>query len=106
MIEFICLFIPGIFASSYYINKLNIKDISSKVSIYLMYTFIINMIMFIILNYYCDNPYMIFDNNLFSYNFIMKYMVVSLVISLILSIFGVIIKKNIKISFNVSRRNK
>lgn len=106
MLEFICLFIPGVIASRIHIKKLKVLDIEDKISLYLIYTFIINMIMFIILNYYCDNPYMIFDKNLFSYNFVMKYMIVSLSVSIILSLLIVVVKKNIRVSFNLNRRSK
>lgn len=50
--KLICLFIPGVFASSIHIDKLKVKDKEEKIKLYLIYTFLINMFIFIILNFY------------------------------------------------------
>mgnify|MGYP003368573142 CR=1 FL=1 len=63
-----------------------------------MYNYINALIMNIFLNFFSVNKYNIFSINLFSFNFSMKYMLLSLVISLFLPKLYNEITKNIKVS--------
>lgn len=97
--KLICLFIPGVFASNVHVKILKVREKEEKIKLYLMYTFIINMIMFIILNFYCNNPYVLFNDDIMSFNFIMKFMLLSLIISILLPLIYIFIKNNIEIKF-------
>ena len=102
--KLICLFIPGVFASSIHIDKLKVKDKEEKIKIYLMYTFLINMFMFIILNYYCKDSHVLFNCDLITISFIMKFMILSLFLSILLPYIYVFINNNVEVK--LIRRSK
>ena len=104
--EFICLFITGIISSRIHLRYFGNKTTEEKVSLYLIYTFIINLITFTFLNFYCENSYMVFNNDLFSYNFIMKFMGFSLCVSVLLPFMYHFVRENFKIKIKISRREK
>ena len=97
--KLICLFIPGVFASSIHINKLKIKDKEEKIKLYL-----INMFIFIILNFYCKDPHILFNSDLITISFIMKFMILSLLLAILLPFIYVFINNNVEIK--LIRRSK
>lgn len=105
-VEFICLFIPGIISSRIHLKYFSNKSTEEKVSLYLIYTFIINMVTFTFINFYCEDAYTVFNNDLFSFNFIMKFMAFSFVISVVLPLVYYFVTKNVKVKIDVSRRKK
>ena len=64
--EFISLFVPGIISSRIHLKYFGNKSTEEKVSLYLIYTFVINLIVFTFLNFYCENAYTVFNDDLFS----------------------------------------
>lgn len=104
--EFICLFVPGIISSRIHLKYFSDKSTEEKVSLYFIYTFIINLITFTFLNFYCEDAYTVFSNDLFSFNFIMKFMMFLFVISVVLPLVNYFVTKNVKVKINVSRRKK
>ncbi len=102
--KLICLFIPSMFASNIHINKLKVKDKKEKIKLYLMYTFLINMFIFIILNFYCKDSHILFNSDLITISFIMKFMILSLILSILLPLIYVFINKNVEIK--LVRRSK
>jgi len=103
-VKLICLFIPSMFASNIHINKLKVKDKKEKIKLYLMYTFLINMFIFIILNFYCKDSHILFNSDLITISFIMKFMILSLILSILLPLIYVFINKNVEIK--LVRRSK
>ena len=104
--EFICLFIPGIISSRIHLKYFGNRTSEEKISLYLIYTFIINMITFTFLNFYCEDAYTVFNNDLFSFNFLMKFMIFSLGIAIMIPVIYYFISKNINVKVNISRRKK
>ena len=102
--KLICLFIPSVFASSIHIDKLKVKDTEEKIKLYLIYTFLINMFIFIILNFYCKDPHILFNSDLITINFIMKFMILSLLLAILLPFIYVFINNNVEIK--LIRRSK
>lgn len=102
--KLICLFIPGVFASSIHIDKLKVKDKEEKIKLYLIYTFLINMFIFIILNFYCKDSNILFNNDLITISFIMKFMILSLLLAILLPFVYVFINSNVEIK--LIRRSK
>ena len=103
---FISLFVPGIISSRIHLKYFGNKSTEEKVSLYFIYTFVINLIVFTFLNFYCENAYTVFNDDLFSFNFIMKFMMFSFGLSIVLPLVFYFVIKNIKIKINVSRREK
>ena len=104
--EFISLFVPGIISSRIHLKYFCDKSTEENVSLYLIYTFVINLIVFTFLNFYCEDAYTVFNDDLFSFNFIMKFMMFSFGLSIVLPLVFYFVIKNIKIKINVSRREK
>lgn len=102
--KLICLFILGVFASSIHIDKLKVKDKEEKIKLYLIYTFLINMFIFIILNFYCKDSNILFNNDLITISFIMKFMILSLLLAILLPFVYVFINNNVEIK--LIRRSK
>jgi len=102
----ICLLIPGVFSLVIHRKYYKLNNLLDNFLVYLMYNYINALIMNIFLNFFSVNKYNIFSINLFSFNFSMKYMLLSLVISLFLPKLYNEITKNIKVSLTLERRQK
>ena len=104
--QYICLLIPGVFSLVIHKKYYKLNSLLDNFFVYLMYNYIILLIMNIFLNFFSVNKYNIFSIYLFSFNFSMKYMLLSLFISLFLPKLYNIITNNIKISLILERRQK
>lgn len=104
--QHICLLIPCVFSLVIHRKYYKLNNLLDNFLVYLMYNYINALIMNIFLNFFSVNKYNIFSINLFSFNFSMKYMLLSLVISLFLPKLYNKITKNIKVSLTLERRQK
>ena len=104
--RFICLFLPSVFSLVIHKKNFLTDKLLDNILIYFMYNFAINLIMCIFLNYFSVNNFNIFSDYLFSINFSMKYMLLSLFISIVLPLLYKCIKRSIKVNIILERRQK
>lgn len=104
---YICLFFPA--SISIIVNeKLNKakKDIHDILVSYFSYTFFINLIMNIIYHFIYTKKLNWYSTELFTFDFAIQYMLISMAVAILLGCLVFIISKVVQINILVKERNK
>lgn len=104
---YICLFFPA--SISIIVNeKLNKtkKDIRDTLLSYFSYTFFISLIMNVIYHFIYTKKLDWYSTKLFTIDFSIQYMLISIAIAILLSCLVFIISKVVQINISVKERNK
>lgn len=104
---YICLFFPA--SISIIVNeKLNKakKDIHDTLVSYFSYTFFINLIMNIIYHFIYTKKLNWYSTELFTFDFAIQYMLISMAVAILLGCLVYIISKVVQINILVKERNK
>lgn len=104
---YICLFFPA--SISIIVNeKLNKtkKDIRDTLLSYFSYTFFINLIMNVIYHFIYTKKLDWYSTKLFTIDFSIQYMLISMAVAILLSCLVFIISKVVQINILVKERNK
>lgn len=104
---YICLFFPA--SISIIVNeKLNKtkKDIHDTLVSYFSYTFFINLIMNIIYHFIYTKKLNWYSTELFTFDFAIQYMLLSMAVAILLGCLVFIISKVVQINILVKERNK
>lgn len=104
---YICLFFPA--SISIIVNeKLNKakKDIHDTLVSYFSYTFFINLIMNIIYHFIYTKKLNWYSTELFTFDFAIQYMLISMAVAILLGCLVFIISKVVQINILVKERNK
>lgn len=103
---FICLFLPAVIATLIDAKINNVNDRYKLISNYLVYCFIINYMTNAVLWVVGTNKFVAYSENLFTYDFSMKYMTLTLFGANVLPFILKILIKNVKIEFDVKKGKK
>ena len=104
---YLCLFLPA--SISILVSEKLRKDkrsLSKLVFPYLGYTFIINLIMTIIYHFIHTGKIKWYSSQLFTIDFTMQYMLISLAVSIVIACLLFIISKVVKINIEVKENKK
>lgn len=107
MFAFICFFVPS-FISLYIdlrINKIN-KFSYELIIKYFIYTFIINLLGNTAVYLISSEKNFYYMESIFTYEFIFKYMWMTLLFAIILPIIFKIIEENVKVNILVRKKNE
>lgn len=105
MIQILCLFFPAAI-SVYIIQNFQKRktDLVRFIYRYCFYTLAINIIMVFILR--VKYPTLIFNEQVFTINFIFKYLIAAVILSIILPIIYEFLRKNVQVEFIILKNNK
>lgn len=78
-------------------------DYVKTLLVYPLFVLLINMICFICMYFYLDNVYVMFNNEMFNVDFLVKYNLLAISLSLIIPKIVLCIEKNITISLEVKK---
>ena len=104
---YLCLFLPA--SISILVSEKLRKDkrsLSELVFPYLGYTFIINLIMTIIYHFIHTGKIKWYTSQLFTIDFTMQYMLISLTVSIVIACLLFIISKVVQINIEVKEKKK
>ena len=105
--EFVCFFVPS-FISLYIdlrINKIN-KFSYELIIKYFIYIFIINLLGYTAVYLISSEKNFYYMESIFTYEFIFKYMWMTLLFAIILPIILKIIEENVKVNILVRKKNE
>ena len=104
---YLCLFLPASISIlvSEKLRK-NKRSLSELVFPYLGYTFIINLIMTIIYHFIHTGKIKWYTSQLFTIDFTMQYMLISLAVSIVIACLLFIISKVVQINIEVKEKKK
>lgn len=104
---YLCLFLPASISIlvSEKLRK-NKRSLSELVFPYLGYTFIINLIMTIIYHFIHTGKIKWYTSQLFTIDFTMQYMLISLTVSIVIACLLFIISKVVQINIEVKEKKK
>lgn len=101
---FICLFLPTFIAFRIHLKYFKSDNLIDYISVYSIYNVIINMSICIICSVFTGHLYSIFNEELFTFGFSAKFLLLSSVLNIIYPVLYKIIVDNFSLKIKVRKR--